>query len=191
MKKHITLLALLFVFAAAQAQTAIPVDSFLGVKFGATAEEVANKMRLAGAGADKKSSKKDYLVFAGMQYGKWKPEYVYFKLSNGKVFEGGAYFKPAQNNLAIALYNSIKHYISLTYSEGTDKNRIPVTYNDGENETAAIELGNAVYTCHWVEDVSRSKFNTIDMAINPDLVTQLWFTEAKESLKGNKNIKSK
>ncbi len=176
-------LLLLFFFPGRAQVTIIPIDSFMGINFGATQEAVKARVKALGGEYDAKTSKRNFAVFNKVNWNNRATDYIYFRFTdNDQMFEGGAYFKATNKVQTIPLFLNIRHDVALQYSEGVDTRSFSGDFSNGDgNELTAIETGNGTYSTQWIEDKFNTKYNTINLTINPDLYVQLQFVEAKFS----------
>jgi hypothetical protein len=182
--KKILSIALLLVAGMAKAQTAAPIQSFMGVKFGAAPADAIQVMSVNKATFLQTKSKKGNYVFTDATYGQLKSDYAYFKFSEDKLFEGGIFFK-SDRDKTLKLYFDVTHMVALSYGEGTVKRSFTGQYVDGDGrEIEAIEDGAGSIVTTWIEDPANGKKNTITLSIEPDLSVLLKFTEDKASRKG-------
>jgi hypothetical protein len=172
-----------FAALAANAQTVIPISSFMGLTFGTPPDEAVQQMSAKNAVYDAKQSKKGNFVFINATVGELKSEHVFFRYSDNKFFEGGAFFR-ADRPRTIELYHAVQRMIALTYGEGSEKRSATGDLTTAELD--AIETGSGYIVTTWTEDPQRNKFNAITVSIEPDLSVLLKVSDIKTAGKNKK-----
>lgn len=125
-------------------------DTFFGVKFGASKEEVIKAFKKEGLYLDNRYSNKDLLWFApyrgDISFGGFNWDYVYAYLSNGKFYFIKFQYTPEYKETALSQFKSVFSALSSRYK----MNENPITdTNTYKLYTAVSKDGKAMdVQCH-------------------------------------------
>jgi len=148
--KKISLIVLLFIAAKTNAQTAKPIDSFLGIKFGTPTAQVLATLKAKGGIVDKENSKPNGYFFDNLSLGHRKSIFVIVKFVDDKLYEGDFYFEAELKPKTIEYYDELMADVEEVYGKGRSFKTFKQPYEAGDGfEVQAITTGNAEFTTYW------------------------------------------
>ncbi len=94
-------------------------DTFFGVKFGASKEEVIKAFEKEGLYLDNRNSNRDYLLFyrsrGDISFGRFNWDYVSAAFSNGKFYDIVFQYTPEYKETALSRFESVLSALSSRY----------------------------------------------------------------------------
>lgn len=174
--RNLILVTLLFIALGVKAQTAKPIDGFLGIKFGSSAAEVTEALKAKGGVV--KSNSTTSIGFNGISLGDKKTTSMYVHFVNDKAFESLFVFSPEQEAKSIEYYNTLVNSVSDAYGPGKASKTFKQPYHDGDGyEITAIKSGNADYQTLWVDG---DNYILVKIeALNDKISVRLFYTDGK------------
>lgn len=141
---------LLFIAFAVKAQTPKTIDSFLGVKFGSTSQEVIAGLKLKGAVLDKENSSANILAFSNVSLAGRKTNFMVVSFVDNKAYQAGLAFTEELEAKTIDYYQDLVSDLNKVYGQGNSKREFKAPYEDGDgSELTAIQTGYADYNTYW------------------------------------------
>ena len=185
MKRNL-LIALLLIPFLGISQAKKPIDGFLGIKFGASKEEVITALKARG-GTPEENDDKSSLAFSNIKLGQRESELFLVYFTDNKAYRAVFLFKTEQEAQTIDYYNNLVNDINGIYGEGKSEKTFKDPYSDGDGyETQAISLAKATYLTNW-----KSDGNLIQIFIDTKLNIALSYNDGKLTDVEEKKTKEK
>jgi hypothetical protein len=151
MKKTLFIALLLIPFLGIS-QTTKPIDGFLGVKFGASKDDVIAAIKARGGNVNETPTN-ERVSFNNVKLGPRKAEELVIYFVNNKMYQGAFYFKPEQEPQTIEYYNALVSDISEVYGKGKPAMSFKSPYENGDgHELLALSSGNAKFYTNFNSD---------------------------------------
>jgi hypothetical protein len=150
------------------------IDSFLGIKFGATKAEVLRAMTARGSILDTKENTPDIQQYKNVKLGFRKVDLFSVRFVNDKVFQADFYFLAPLEAQTIEFYDKIVEDVNDVYGKGNAYKTFKTPYEDGDGyELTAIKTGKATYRTYW------TRKNTIVAEIVPAMAVKLQYQDSE------------
>ncbi|QKJ28483.1 hypothetical protein HQ865_01475 [Mucilaginibacter mali] len=176
--KNLILIALLCITFGANAQSAKPIDGFLGIKFGSSSAQVIEAVKAKG-GVVNAGQTATTVAFSNLSLGGRKVALFYVNFVNDKAFEAVFNFRADLEAKTIDYYNALAKDINGVYGEGKPYKDFKQPYSDGDGyEITAIKTGNATYETSWIDGENKAWISIVSYKDIP-LVVRLIYSDGK------------
>ncbi len=156
------------------------LDSFWGIKFGSTIQEVEEIMKTKNAIIDEEDSTDEIKIYTNCIFAGRETEYILLYFVNDSFFAAKVGFKEDLDTKTIELYKSIRSELNEKYYPTkltVEKYKKPYYKGDGF-EITAIQTGYAIIQSTWAFCKKDSeKLRGITLQILPNLVVQLSYQD--------------
>ena len=155
-----------------------PIESALGVKFGASKESVQAIVKARGGTPDLSDSKNpNTLNYKNLKVGGRLTYSVTFQFVNNKVYQILIFFTSEKDPLSIDLYNDIRNDLVSVYGESEETRNFKSPYEKGDGyEITALKGGYATIEDLWLDPVNETG---IKLSINDILLIILRYQDGK------------
>lgn len=186
MKKTL-LIALLFIPFLGISQTTKPIEGFLGLKFGASKEEVIAAVKAKGGTQTAPGKDPDVLGFHNLNLGHRTSSYFFVQFVDNKAYRAGYVFKNDLEAEVVPFYNNLVKDVNDIYGSGKAYKQFDEPYSEGDGyETQGIGLGKVHLTTTYTSGV-----NTIHIFITTQLTVVMDYVDGQLNDLAEKKLKEK
>lgn len=154
---------------------AVQIESFIGIKFGATKNDALLTAQSRGALLSSMDQQEELVFLSGLKFAGIESKQAYLKFVNNQFFEGTVEFEVDSSDF-VQLFNTIKLQLINSYGYGKDYSWFdsPYYWGDG-NEFLAI-LNRKGKLCHaWGNTKQITSADFIVMEVCADRVLRVVF----------------
>ena len=167
-------------------QHAIQIDSFSGVKFGASKEEAFQIVKNLGAFVSSVNQIDELAYLDNLEFAGVKSKTAYLKFTDDKFYEGILEFQVNPDNYK-DMYNRMKHALTQTYGYGKDFSWIEEPYYFGDGYEFSAFMEKKAKLCHvWAKGKQVTSDDFILMEIGGDRILRIVFQNHAFALSASK-----